>query len=179
LSGEVLRDAMLQISGRLDPQSFGPSVPAHVTDLMQGRGRPASGPLDGNGRRSIYLEIRRNFLNPWMLVFDTPAPFSTMGKRNRSNVPAQALALMNDPLVHELATAWARQVVAEHPDPTARLQNMFWSALGRPITPAEQQVFLEFLAARSVDGESSADPAEDWQPIAHAIFNLKEFVFLE
>lgn len=179
LSGEVLRDAMLQISGRLDPQSSGPSVPAHVTDLMQGRGRPASGPLDGNGRRSIYLEIRRNFLNPWMLVFDTPAPFSTMGKRNRSNVPAQALALMNDPLVHELATQWARQVVTQHDQPATRLQQMFLSALGRPITAAEEQVFLDFLAASETQLESPADPVLTWQPIAHAIFNLKEFVFLE
>ncbi len=180
LSGEVLRDAMLQISGRLDPQANGPSVPAHVTDLMQGRGRPASGPLDGNGRRSIYLEVRRNFLNPWMLVFDTPAPFSTMGKRNRSNVPAQALALMNDPLVHELSTLWARKVVAEHADPAARLQHMFLSALGRPITAMEEQVFLEFLAASSAtQPEPPADPVLVWQPIAHAIFNLKEFVFLE
>lgn len=179
LSGEVLRDAMLQISGRLDSQSYGPSVPAHVTDLMQGRGRPASGPLDGNGRRSIYLEVRRNFLNPWMLVFDTPAPFSTMGKRNRSNVPAQALALMNDPLVHELSTRWARQVVAQHEDSAARLQHMFLSALGRPITAAEEQVFLDFLEASETQLESPADPALAWQPIAHAIFNLKEFVFLE
>jgi hypothetical protein len=174
-SGEVLRDAMLQISGRLDRQAHGPSVPAYVSDLMQGRGRPASGPLDGQGRRSIYLEIRRNFLNPWMLVFDTPAPFSAMGKRSRSNVPAQALALLNDPLVHELSESWAKRVLALPIDDQQRLQYMYWSALGRPMTATEQTVMTEFLRTRI---EVAGDGSETWTQIAHAIFNLKEFAFV-
>ena len=79
---------------------YGPSVPVHLTSFMEGRGRPGqSGPLDGDGRRSLYLNVRRNFLNPMFLAFDAPVPFSTMGRRNVSNVPAQALTLMNDPLV--------------------------------------------------------------------------------
>ncbi|MDP1563597.1 MAG: PSD1 and planctomycete cytochrome C domain-containing protein [Pirellulaceae bacterium] len=175
-SGEVLRDAMLQISGRLERKQFGPSVPAYVSDLMQGRGRPASGPLDGQGRRSVYIEIRRNFLSPWMLVFDTPAPFSTMGKRSRSNVPAQALALLNDPLVNELSAAWAKQILALPGDDQHRLQHMYWSALARPMTATEQTVMSEFLQKRatlSADGVS-----ETWTQIAHAIFNLKEFAFV-
>ena len=81
---------------------------------MDGRGRPQhSGPLDGDGRRSIYLSVRRNFLNPMFLAFDTPVPFSTMGRRNVSNVPAQALTLMNDPLVAHLARLWADRLIAD------------------------------------------------------------------
>ena len=42
------------VSGRLDATMFGPPVPIHLTEFMEGRGRPGkSGPLDGNGRRSI------------------------------------------------------------------------------------------------------------------------------
>jgi len=47
--------------------------------------------------------VRRNFLSPMLLAFDTPIPFSTMGRRSLSNVPAQALILMNDPFVQEQA----------------------------------------------------------------------------
>ena len=73
---------------------YGPSVPVHLTAFMDGRGRPGhSGPLDGDGRRSLYLAVRRNFLNPMFLAFDSPVPFSCMGRRNVSNVPAQALIL--------------------------------------------------------------------------------------
>jgi hypothetical protein len=45
-----------------------------LTAFLQGRGRPADGPLDGNGRRSIYLAIRRNFPSPMMQAFDAPTP---------------------------------------------------------------------------------------------------------
>lgn len=104
LQGEVIRDSLLALSGRLDPMAFGPPVPIHLTAFMDGRGCPKnSGPLEGDGRRSIYIAVRRNFLSPFMLTFDTPVPFSSMGRRNVSNVPAQALILLNDPLVARLS----------------------------------------------------------------------------
>ncbi|HEY2250861.1 MAG TPA: PSD1 and planctomycete cytochrome C domain-containing protein, partial [Planctomycetaceae bacterium] len=79
LEAETIRDAILAVSGRLDPKMFGRGVTPHLTAFMIGRGRPAaSGPLDGEGRRTIYLAVRRNFLNPMMLAFDYPIPFSTI-----------------------------------------------------------------------------------------------------
>ena len=99
LEGEVIRDALLAVSGRLNPTVGGPPVTVHLTEFLVGRGRPdKSGPLDGDGRRSIYIAQRRNFLPTLMQTFDTPTPFSTIGKRNVTNVPGQSLALMNDPL---------------------------------------------------------------------------------
>ena len=58
------------------------------------------------------MNVRRNFLNPMFLAFDAPVPFSTMGRRNVSNVPAQALTLMNDPLVVGRARIWAERRLA-------------------------------------------------------------------
>ena len=55
LAAESVRDAILAVSGRLDRKLCGPGVPVHLTSFMEGRGRPESGPLDGNGRRSMYL----------------------------------------------------------------------------------------------------------------------------
>ena len=61
LEAEAIHDALLAVSGRLDKTLFGPSVPPYLTPFMVGRGRPTtSGPLDGNGRRGIYLGVRRN-----------------------------------------------------------------------------------------------------------------------
>ncbi|HEX5270771.1 MAG TPA: PSD1 and planctomycete cytochrome C domain-containing protein, partial [Gemmataceae bacterium] len=60
LEAEAIRDAILAASGRLDRHLYGPSVPIHLTPFLDGRGRPASGPLDGDGRRSLYLAVRRN-----------------------------------------------------------------------------------------------------------------------
>ncbi|MFZ9856345.1 MAG: PSD1 and planctomycete cytochrome C domain-containing protein, partial [Limisphaerales bacterium] len=116
LEAEAIRDAALQVSGRLDPAVGGPPVPVHLNEFVIGRGRPDnSGPLDGAGRRSVYQGVRRNFLSPTLLTFDTPTPFSTVGRRNVTNVPAQALALMNDPFFHEQAELWARRLLRELP----------------------------------------------------------------
>ena len=100
LEAECIRDAILAVSGRLDRKMYGPSVLPYLTSHMDGRGRPEmSGPLDGAGRRSIFINVRRNFLSPMFLAFDFPIPFTTIGRRSVSNVPAQALTLMNNPLV--------------------------------------------------------------------------------
>ncbi len=115
LEAEDVRDGLLAVSGRLDTAMFGPPVPVHITDFMQGRGRPReSGPLDGAGRRSIYQEVRRNFLEPLMLAFDRPVPFTTFGKRNTTNVPSQSLILMNDPFVILQAELMAKNLLDQN-----------------------------------------------------------------
>jgi hypothetical protein len=193
LQGEAIRDTLLALSGRLDLRQFGPSVPVHLTPFMQGRGRPkASGPLDGEGRRSIYLAVRRNFLSPMMLAFDTPIPFTTIGRRNVSNVPAQALILMNDPLVHQQAQLWARRVADEAgSDPAARIDRMYRAAFARLPTPAERQAALQFVAEQSRDYRNlardaaagvpvPADPDQAaWADLAHALLNVKQFLVVD
>src|SRR5205814_5101704 len=57
LEAEAVRDAMLAVSGRLDRTMYGRGPLPHLTEFMVGRGRPGSGPLDGNGRRSLYLNV--------------------------------------------------------------------------------------------------------------------------
>src|SRR5688572_6856861 len=113
---------------------------------MDGRGKPASGPVDGNGRRSLYTATRRNFLSPMMLAFDTPIPFSTVGRRTISNVPAQALILMNDPFVHEQSALWAKRVLAQPSDAKERIIGMYRSAFARTPTDAELSACQAFLA---------------------------------
>jgi Protein of unknown function (DUF1553) len=167
LEGEAIRDAILSVSGRLDAKLFGPSVPVHLTDFQQGRGRPASGPIDGAGRRSIYLAVRRNFLSPFLLAFDTPIPFSTVGRRTVSNVPAQALILLNDPFVHQQADWWASRILKESGSSEERLSRMFLAAFSRHPTSEELTACRE-LATKNA-----------WPNLAHVLINMKEFSFLE
>ncbi len=82
LEAEALRDAMLAVSGGLNPALGGPSVTPYISKYQDGRGKPKSGPLDGEGRRSIYTQVRRNFLPPMFLAFDYPLPISTIGSRS-------------------------------------------------------------------------------------------------
>jgi hypothetical protein len=187
LEGETIRDAVLAISGRLDPTMFGPSVPVHLTPFMTGRGRPgASGPVDGDGRRSIYLEVRRNFLDPMMQAFDAPNPHSAMGKRSRSNVPAQSLILMNSPFMVQQSALLAERAAAEAPDADARIERVYRRVLARAPTDAEHGAALEFidtqasaLRAREPQTPPAEASARAFADFCHVMFNLKEFIYIE
>lgn len=184
LEGEVIRDAILAVSGRLDRTAYGQSVPIHLTAFMEGRGRPGvNGPLDGAGRRSLYIAVRRNFLSPMMLTFDTPNPFSTVGRRTVSNVPAQALILMNDPLVLEQAKLWAQRVLAEPAgSDEERIRRIYETALSRQPSAEELLAAIDFLEAQSsrlgLPANSKNVPLEPWADLCHVVLNLKEFIFV-
>ena len=183
LEAEVIRDSILSLSGRLNPRQFGPSVAVHLTPFMQGRGKPGSGPVDGDGRRSIYLGIRRNFLSPMMLAFDAPIPFSTVGRRNVSNVPAQALILMNDPLVMDQAKLWARKVLTGKSSTSEeRITLLYEQAFSRPATKDEIPAAVEFLQVQGKEYGLADDRIESdervWGDLCHVLMNSKEFVFI-
>nr|WP_281500989.1 PSD1 and planctomycete cytochrome C domain-containing protein [Cellulophaga sp. F20128] len=185
LESEAIRDALLSVSGNLDTTLYGKPIATHLTDFMQGRGRPAtSGPLDGGGRRSIYQEVRRNFLEPMMTTFDRPMPFSTFGKRNVTNVPSQSLIIMNDPFVAKQAELMAQQLLAaanlsfENKVNWVYMKTFSRSATADEITKAK--TFITMLQNRKeqelpkgLDKETSI-----WTTYCHSIFNLKEFIYL-
>jgi hypothetical protein len=172
LEAEAIRDAILSVSGRIDRTIYGPSIPVYLSEFSEGRGRPASGPQDGKGRRTLYLGVRRNFLSPWLLAFDFPTPFTTIGRRTVSNVPSQALALMNGPFVWEQAQVWAARLERELPAATteARIARLYETAFGRPTTAAETAEAKAFLGDRPAPG--------DWSDFCHVLFNVKEFVYV-
>jgi hypothetical protein len=178
LQGEAIRDALLAISGRLDTTMYGPSVPVHLSEFQQGRGRPASGPLDGAGRRSVYLAVRRNFLSSLLLAFDTPSPFSTVGRRTVSNVPAQSLILMNEPFIHQQARLWAKRVLAERRGDEERIESMYLAAFGRRPASKEVDACLEFIREQDLTRGRKSEPLNVWTDLAHALINVKEFIFL-
>jgi Protein of unknown function (DUF1553)/Protein of unknown function (DUF1549)/Planctomycete cytochrome C len=179
LEAEAIRDSMLAVSGRLDRTMFGPGVLPHLTPFMAGRGRPGvSGPLDGNGRRSIYLNVRRNFLTPMLVAFDYPTPFSTIGKRSVSNVPAQALTLLNNPFVLQQAEVWAKRILGERElSVKRRIERMYEMAFARPPSAREVQETLAFVEEQNRRYGSVDDPRL-WTDVAHVLFNVKEFIFV-
>ncbi len=175
IQAEAIRDAMLATSGRLDPRIGGPPVATHLTPFMTGRGRPGrSGPLDGDGRRSIYQQIRRNFAAPMMAAFDLPAPMTTVGRRNSSNVPAQSLVLMNDPFVHEMSRIWGERILADESlvDDRTRARRMWREAFAVPPTDEDIEMVVEFVAA-------APGPQQGWIDVAHALYNAKAFIHLD
>ena len=183
LNAESIRDAVLATSGRLDTTMYGPSVPMYLTEFLTGRGRPKiSGPLDGEGRRSIYQAINRNFLSPMMLAFDMPIPFSTFGKRNVSNVPSQSLTMLNDPFIAEQSDYWAKNILLMPADFNERVEAIYMKAFAR--SPNEQEIsqandfFEEQVALMDENLKKENMELELWKSYCHSVFNMKEFIFL-
>jgi hypothetical protein len=174
LTAEMIRDAFLRVAGSLREDSAGgPSVPVWLPDSLLDEFRPKSGPLDGDGRRSVYLEIRRNFPTDLLRVFDQPRPSASIGRRSLTTVPAQSLALLNDPFVQQQAQRWGAQLASGSGQATeVRLQQMYLGAFGRMPTGPEIERARNFVAGF---GEPNAAA---WSEMAHAIFNMKEFIFL-
>lgn len=171
ITAEALRDGILFSAGSLNEKRFGPSVPVHLIPSLSGRGRPGkSGPEDGDRRRSLYLETRRNFMQPFLQVFDAPLPATTMGRRPVSNVPAQALALLNDPFVIGQARLFAESLMELPAE--ERLDAMYLRALARKPAADEGSAAHAFLS----EGEHGLDA---WADLAHVIFNTKEFRYLD
>jgi hypothetical protein len=165
LEAEAIRDALLAVPGNLDPAMFGAGEEANAK------------------RRSVYLAVRRTNLNPFLGVFDAPKPFSTLGRRDSTNVPAQSLTMLNSPFVIEQAGVWAGTLMRSDPDTIeARVQSMFAKALSRPPDSAElaaSVTYLDTLAAqRSLDSTKRLTDLALWQDFAQSLFNLKEFIYV-
>ncbi len=184
LEAEAIRDAMLAASGKLDKTLYGIPVPAHIDSFMNGRGKPAvSGPLDGNGRRSIYLEVRRNFLNPMLTTFDRPMPFTAFGKRTVTNVPSQSLILLNDPFVVQEAAFMAKQLLAKKISSfDKRIQWIYQRSLGRSPQPEEiadaDQFMKQLKKTYASKGIKENIELTLWKDYIHSVFNFKEFIYL-
>ena len=161
---ESIRDALLAISGRLDTNMFGPGISALAAPAQQ-------------RRRSVYLMVRRNFLSPFLETFDAPKPFTTLGKRDVTNVPAQSLALLNDPFVIEQAARWADVVLAAEPNGDARVRRMFEMAFARPPGDAELAESRAYLADLSREHGEGKEKVV-WRDFAQSLFNLKEFIYV-
>jgi hypothetical protein len=180
MEAEAIRDALLATSGRLDRTLFGPSIFAYREKEYPDR-RLFKGPLDGQGRRSVYIKVTLMEPPKFLEVFNFPGSKVCQGRRDLTNTPAQALAMLNDPFVHGQADVWAKHLIARQGDTIAtRIDAMFASALNRKPRPQERQRFERFAAAiarlHDVPRDRILTGAMVWREVAHALFNLREFI---
>jgi hypothetical protein len=182
LEAEAVRDSILAASGRLDRTMFGLSVQPHREKEYADR-RLFPGPLDGNGRRSLYIKNNLMEAPKFLGAFNLPGGKVTQGRRDVTNVPAQALALLNDPFVLQQAEVWGASLV-KRPDETisARIDAMFQIALSRPPTGDErdrfEQAVRQLADLHQVAGADVLTSQAVWKDIAHALFNVNEFIYI-
>src|SRR5215471_10576093 len=171
LDAEIVRDAIMAVSGALDLKMGGPPVfphiPSEILASMSGGiwKREEDGPQ--SWRRSVYVYRKRGLVFPMFEVFDLPDQNTTCGRRNVSTVPTQALALMNDAFVVRQANLFADRVREAAPEDSARQIDLAYRiALSRPPREDEAALAAEFLRKRTL-----AD-------FAHVLLNLNEFLYV-
>jgi hypothetical protein len=143
MEAEVLYDALLQVALRLDTRSLDPPDPVEVRP--DGLVTPIG--TERGWRRSIYVLQRRKELPTLLESLDFPQMTPNSIERVQTTVASQALNLMNDALVRELAGAFACRVAKEAGnDPARRIERAYWIALSRPPTPEERTVGVGALA---------------------------------
>jgi hypothetical protein len=166
LEAEAIRDSILFVSGQLDCSLGGPNVkPGTATEV---------GYTFDDRRRSVYTPIFRNRLLELFEVFDFADPNLVLGRRNVSTVLTQALFLLNNHFVQQQAQLAARRLLAETGrDDSARLEQLFRTALGRLPTTKEREMVLRFLAENS-----GKDQTKAWEQIVQTVFACMDFRYV-
>ena len=148
LDAEAIRDAMLAASGELDAARPKASLVATVIGdgpiSLVGLNPNLPTDLDGSCHRSIYLPVLRDRLPDVLDLFDFAEPSLVTGDRQTTNVPVQALYLMNSSFVQARSAALAKRV-AEAPDDNQRVRKAFLLCFGRQPAPDELKRTVEFL----------------------------------
>jgi hypothetical protein len=199
LDAEVIRDAMLFVSGQLNPQSGGPSIRPDLPPGLSDRyGWKSDNEPAQRNRRSIYVFVRRNLRYPMFELFDMPDTNETCGRRNRTTTAPQALFVLNSALILSEARAMAGRIFSDvGTDRHAAIGRAYRLAFSRDPTGEEVQLSSEFLdrqAAIVRDRMTALDriampepmPAQldradgaAFTDLCHALLNANEFIYVD
>ena len=200
LDAEFVRDTALHLSGLLASDLGGASVkPYQPAGYWQHLNFPRRSWKAGQGkdlyRRSLYTFICRSFPHPAMVAFDAPSREECVAERPRSNIPQQALVLLNDPIFVEAARSFAERIMRESKGtPEQRLEWAYQQVLTRKPHAKEKSILTKLLdqqkaryaedetAAKDFLATGSSTPSSDlppqelaaWTAISRALFNLYE-----
>jgi hypothetical protein len=153
LDGEVLRDLALAASGLLVPDLGGPPArpyqPPNVWEAVAMLDSNTRVYQEGKGRdlyrRSLYTFIKRSARHPAMDVFNAPSREVCTIRRERTNTPLQALALMNDPQLVEAARRMAENALSASRETDSRLDHLAVRVLSRRLRAEERAIAREVL----------------------------------
>jgi len=196
LEAEMLRDSFLAAAGMLSRKMYGPPVrppqPAGITEVTFGSPRWNASKGEDRVRRSIYTFAKRTAPFAMFQTFDAPSGEACTAQRDVSNTALQALSLLNDPMMLEIAQAMGAELAAaareQEPRAVAEL------ALRRVLTrrPSEQETDrlarfadrqrqrfkTDLKRAAQVARRKTARPdlvaAATWTTVARALFSLDE-----
>jgi hypothetical protein len=188
IPAESIRDAVLSVSGQLDLTPDGSPVEGLGTLVTQNVADEKQIEQKATLHRSAYLPIIRSQLPPMLAIFDFADPDLVVGRRSVTNVPAQALLLLNSPFVMEQAELAAERVSStvstKAPDDRPIIERTYELVLSRRPSDAEIDRAEKFLEAATRTDDAAADNKSPkvMSPLGqliHTLFASVEFRMLE
>ncbi|MBI1917284.1 MAG: PSD1 domain-containing protein [Planctomycetes bacterium] len=182
LTAEEVRDAMLAISGRLNPKMGGPSIyPPIPREVLAGQSRPGEGwPVslpDEAARRSIYVHVKRSLLVPILSHHDQADTDSSCPVRYTTTVPTQALGMLNGEFANEQAEAFAGRLRRTAPDTLdEQVRQAVRLTTGR--SPSKDEVRKDAAFVRSLR-EKHLDETAALKQYCLMLLNTNEFIYLD
>lgn len=202
VDAEIVRDNALAVSGLLVAKIGGPSVKPYQPDrYWENLNFPTREYVADKGdsqyRRGLYVWWQRTFLHPSMLAFDAPSREECAADRNRSNIPQQALVLLNDPTYVEAAKAFACKILKSPGSATADRITWAWQQVLQRNPTADELSTIQILVEKRLheyrndeksaqqlfnvglfvipDGLDKAEVAA-WTHVARVLLNLHETI---
>jgi hypothetical protein len=161
LQAEQIHDAILSVSGALQQQVGGPSVEVNVA------------------RRGIYVKSFRNTFNPLLHAFDVPGGLKSVGQRDSTTTPTQALLMLNGDSCQQRSSQLAHRLQQHATNsPGERLEYAFRLAWGRTPTPSEFDQTLSFVLTASEPDSHRIDP-DRLIDFCHVLLNSNEFLYID
>ena len=153
LPAEAIRETMLVAAGELD-RGFASEPVANLGTLVTKNNGGESIEAENAGRplRSLYLATIRNYVSPLLSELNVADPDLIVGRRVTTDVPSQALALLNSPLVHRWSAAAARRTIQRHASFDQRLSHSIATTLHRSVRDDDRRLAESFF---QIDHESS------------------------
>ena len=185
MEAEVLADTVLKVADRLDESPFGPpdKVDVRADGLVTAVGNSRG------WRRSIHVQQRRKEIPTILEAFDLPQMNPNCLTRPNSVVATQALHLMNNGMIHQLAESLAERLIREAGrNPPDQIKRLYLIAFSRPATAEEVQTTLETLArltskwtelTKEGDTQRPSPPIRALANVCHAVINSAEFIFMD
>ncbi len=166
MTGEMIRDNALAISGLLNPSLGGPSVHpyqpknlwASLTNKKWAYRYPEADTLNSY-RRSLYTFWKHSAPPPSMQIFDLGSRAECVIRRQITSTPLQALNLLNDPQFIEAARMLAEQALTKSNDPEAQIHYVFMTCTGRAPTQSELNSLKSFYQQEKAQFEAHPEKA--------------------
>ncbi|MDM4017377.1 DUF1553 domain-containing protein [Roseiconus lacunae] len=179
LDAEALRDSLLFVSDRLDPNPGG--LPDAVSVDRDGLVSIDPTP-EGNWRRSVYLQYRRTEIPTMMDTFDYPPMGPNCLSRNVSTVSPQALLMMNNGHIHELSQAFAERIEAicsdaGISDDRSVIENVYGVLLTRQ--PNDDELFAGRDTLAKLTELYRGDRTPALQAYCHTLFNSAALLYVD